>query len=445
MNFSESVLQYEIMNPHKRGIYKKKVKNMGYIEIRKLDCGVRVVMEQIPHVQSVAMGIWVKTGAVNEEAKYAGVSHYIEHMMFKGTENRNAREIAADIDKIGGQMNAFTGKEATCYYVKVLKDNFEKGAEVLLDMLTNSVFDKTELNKERQVIKEEIKMTEDQPDDLAHDAVSEMIFKGNPLGNSIIGTPTTLNRITRNVMVEYKEAQYTRDSIVIAVAGNLDPDAVCAYLSGKFDSLRASKPVHQNGLTPYEKKHKVIVKDIQQSHLCLATRAISLDDPQYYAFSILNNVMGGSMSSRLFQNIREEKGLAYSVYSMLSAFSSDGYFNIYAGISHDKIHAAIGGIREELELLGEKGITEEELSASREQLKSSYIFGQENVASRMFAIGKNLTLQDKVYTPEEVLAGLDGVTMEDIEAVKKKICDISQYSAALVTDKRVPLKKMMEK
>ena len=417
---------------------------MGYIEIRKLDCGVRVVMETIPHVQSAAIGIWVKTGAVNETSKYAGVSHYIEHMMFKGTENRNAREIAADIDKIGGQMNAFTSKESTCYYVKVLKDNFEKGAEVLLDMLSNSLFDKIEMDKERQVICEEIKMIEDQPDDLAHDVVSEILFKGNPLGNSIIGTPSSLNRISRKVLTEYFDTQYTRDSIVVSVAGNINPDQVCAYLEDKFDKLRASKPVHENGYTPYEKKHKVIVKDIQQSHLCLATRAISLIDPRYYAFSVLNNVMGGSMSSRLFQNIREEKGLAYSVYSMLSCFSSDGYFNIYAGVSHDKIGAAIGGIREELEILGSQGITEEELSASREQLKSSYIFGQENVASRMFAIGKNLILLDRVFTPEEVLEGLNAVTMDDIEEVKKTLCDMSSYSAVAVTNKRINLKRMME-
>ncbi len=417
---------------------------MGYIEIRKLDCGVRVVMETIPHVQSAAIGIWVKTGAVNETAKYAGVSHYIEHMMFKGTENRNAREIAADIDKIGGQMNAFTSKESTCYYVKVLKDNFEKGAEVLLDMLSNSLFDKIEMDKERQVICEEIKMIEDQPDDLAHDVVGEILFKGNPLGNSIIGTPSSLNRISRKVLTEYFDTQYTRDSIVVSVAGNINPDQVCAYLEDKFDKFGASKPVHENGYTPYEKKHKVIVKDIQQSHLCLATRAISLIDPRYYAFSVLNNVMGGSMSSRLFQNIREEKGLAYSVYSMLSCFSSDGYFNIYAGVSHDKIGAAIGGILEELEILGSQGITEEELSASREQLKSSYIFGQENVASRMFAIGKNLILLDRVFTPEEVLEGLNAVTMDDIEDVKKTLCDMSSYSAVAVTNNRINLKRMME-
>ena len=417
---------------------------MGYIEIRELDCGVRVVMETIPHVQSAAIGIWVKTGAVNETSKYAGVSHYIEHMMFKGTENRNAREIAADIDKIGGQMNAFTSKESTCYYVKVLKDNFEKGAEVLLDMLSNSLFDKIEMDKERQVICEEIKMIEDQPDDLAHDVVGEILFKGNPLGNSIIGTPSSLNRISRKVLTEYFDMQYTRDSIVVSVAGNINPDQVCTYLEDKFDKLGASKPVHENGYTPYEKKHKVIVKDIQQSHLCLATRAISLIDPRYYAFSVLNNVMGGSMSSRLFQNIREEKGLAYSVYSMLSCFSSDGYFNIYAGVSHDKIGAAIGGIREELEILGSQGITEEELSASREQLKSSYIFGQENVASRMFATGKNLILLDRVFTPEEVLEGLNAVTMDDIEEVKKTLCDMSSYSAVAVTNKRINLKRMME-
>lgn len=417
---------------------------MSYIDIRKLDCGVRVVMETIPHVQSAAIGIWVKTGAVNEEAKYAGVSHYIEHMMFKGTETRSARDIAADIDKIGGQMNAFTGKEATCYYVKVLKDNFEKGAEVLLDMLNNSVFDKVEMDKERQVICEEIKMIEDQPDDLAHDAVSEILFKGSPLGHSIIGTPSSLNRISRKVLTGYFDAQYTRDAIVVSVAGNIDQDRVCAYLEDKFAKLQPAKSVHKNGDTPYEKKHKVIVKDIQQSHLCLATRSISLIDPRYYAFSVLNNVMGGSMSSRLFQNIREEKGLAYSVYSMLSCFSSDGYFNIYAGVSHDKIHAAIGGIREELEILGSQGITEEELSASREQLKSNYIFGQENVASRMFAIGKNLILLDRVFTPEEVLAGLDAVTMEDIEEVKKDICSLDNYSAVAVTNKRINLKRMME-
>ena len=417
---------------------------MSHIDIRKLDCGVRVAMERIPYVQSVAIGIWVKAGSVDEEKRNAGVSHFIEHMMFKGTESRTARDIAADIDKIGGQMNAFTGKEATCYYVKVLKDNFEKGAEVLLDMLNHSLFAKEEMDKERQVICEEIKMIEDQPDDLAHDTITEMLFKGSPLGNSIVGTPTSLGRITRNVIMKYKEEQYTRDSVVVAVAGNIDEDRVCDYFENQFSSLRAEKAPRSLHKAEYKKTYKVLVKNIKQSHLCLAVKGLKLDDPRYYAFSVLNNVMGGSMSSRLFQNIREEKGLAYSVYSMSSSFSSDGYYNIYAGVSHDKIRKAIGGIKEELRVLEKEGITREELEASREQLKSSYIFGQENVASRMFSIGKSLTIIDKVYTPEQVLEDLNKVTMEDIEEVKPLICNFENYSAVAVSGKRVDLKSMME-
>ncbi len=417
---------------------------MNDILIRKLDCGVRVVIEKIPHVQSAAIGIWVRAGAVDEVKKNAGVSHYIEHMTFKGTETRSAREIAGDIDKIGGQINAFTGKEATCYYVKVLKDNFEKGAEVLLDMLTNSVFDKVEMDRERQVICEEIKMIEDQPDDLAHDTIVEMVFKGNPLGNSIIGTPSSLNRISRNVLTAYRDAEYTRDSIVVAIAGNNAENQACAYLEDKFSKLKATKAPKETENVDYKKTAKVIVKDIKQSHICLGVRGIKLTDPRYYSLSLLNNVMGGSMGSRLFQNIREEKGLAYSVYSVASSFRNDGYYTIYAGVSHDKIHKAIDGIKEELRILSRQGITDEELSASREQLKSNYIFGQENVASRMFSIGKNLLLLDKVYTPDEVLKALDSVTLDDIEEAKKLICDIDSYSAIAVTDKRINLKAMME-
>ncbi|MBR1990258.1 MAG: insulinase family protein [Firmicutes bacterium] len=414
---------------------------MGNISIRKLDCGVRVIMEKIDHVKSAAFGVWVKAGAIYETPANAGVSHFIEHMMFKGTETRNARQIAEDIDKIGGQINAFTGKEATCYYVKTIGTNLEKGAEVILDMLNNSVFDKHEMTKERKVICEEIKMIEDQPDDLAHDTVTELLFKGNPLGKSIIGTPTSLRGISRNVMVEYKEREYTRDSVVVSVAGNFDEDAFCAYLEDKFTGLGASKTVEKAELVPYRPSFRTIVKDIQQSHICLAAKGLALDDERYYSMSLLNNIMGGSMSSRLFQNIREEKGLAYSVFSMASSFSNDGYFNIYAGVGHDKIKDAMGGILEELDILDREGVTEEELSMAKEQMKANYIFGQENVASRMFANGKNLALLDRIFTAEEVIEGIDSVTMEDIDNIKKLICDPALYTGVAVTDKRVDLKK----
>ncbi len=415
---------------------------MSKIEVRKLDCGVRVVTEKIDYVQSASFGVWVHAGAVNETEKNAGVSHFIEHMMFKGTKKRNARQIAEDIDRIGGQINAFTGKEATCYYVKTIGSNLQKGAEVILDMLTDSVFDKVEMGKERKVICEEIKMIEDQPDDLAHDTVTEMLFKGSPLGNSIIGTPTSLKNISRNVLVKYKEEQYVRDSIVVSVAGNFDEDEFCKFLEDKFATMGQSKQTQAYERKEYERSFKVMVKDIQQSHICLAAKAVPLGDRRIYALQVLNNIMGGSMSSRLFQNIREEKGLAYSVYSLTSSFSTDGYYLIYAGVGHDKIKDALAGIREELAILRKDGVTQEELSMSKEQLKSSFIFGQENVASRMFANGKNVTLLDRTYSPEEIISEIDRVSLDDIEEVKRLICDPELYTGVAVTDKRFDWRKV---
>lgn len=412
---------------------------------RKLNSGVRLVMEEIPYVQSIAIGIWVKAGAVDEEEKYAGVSHFVEHMMFKGTESRSAKQIAEDIDKIGGQINAFTGKEATCYYVKAIYNNYQKVADVLIDMLTNSVLDKQEMSKERQVICEEIKMTQDAPDELAHDTITEMVFKGNPLGKSIIGTPSSLKRITRNVMADYMSKEYTRDNIVISIAGNFDEEEICSYFEDKFLSLNPEKEEKPVETALYKPSHKLIVKDIEQSHICLATKGLKITDDRYYTFAILNNIMGGSMSSRLFQNIREEKGLAYSVYSMAGAFSYDGYYNIYAGVSHDKIKDAILGIKEELEKLEKTGITDEELESSREQLKAGYIFGQENVSGRMFKNGKNTILSGTHYTQEEVIKAFDQVTIADIEEAKSLICDFNQYSAVAVTNHKFDLGKVIKK
>lgn len=411
---------------------------------KQLDSKIRIVMEEIPYVQSVAIGIWVRTGAVDEDRKYSGISHFIEHMMFKGTENRSAKKIAGDIDRIGGQINAFTGKEATCYYVKAIYSNYKQAADVLVDMLSASLFAKEEMNKERQVICEEIKMTKDTPDELAHDTITSMIFKGGSLGKSIIGTPSSLNKITRSVMKKYFEEEYTRDNIVISVAGKFDPEDVCAYFSDKLLGLREKKETKETVNAVYQPSCKVITKDIEQSHICLATKGLRLSDDRYYAFAILNNIMGGSMSSRLFQNIREQKSLAYSVYSMAGYFKDDGYFNIYAGVSHDRIRDAVLGIRDELERLAEDGVTEEELQSSREQLKAAYIFGQENVSGRMFKNGKNVILNNPILTPEEVISGFDSVTLDDIDRVKSLICNFSDYSAVAVTSKKLDLKKIMK-
>ena len=413
------------------------------VNIKELDCGIRIAMEEITHVQSVSIGIWVKAGAVDESNSVSGISHYIEHMLFKGTNERNAKQIAEDVDKIGGQINAFTGKEATCYYIKILTSNTEKAVQILLDMFLNSKFDDKEMIKEKQVILEEIKMIEDSPEDDVHDIICELIFKGHALEHSIIGTPKSLKSIEREDVLKYIEEEYTRDNIVISVSGNFKEEEICALFDDKLKSLKRDKLLKQEMHATYTPNYKVKVKDIEQTHICLGTRTFGLADDRHYTLVLLNNIMGGSMSSRLFQNIREEKGLAYSVYSMVNSFVQEGYFNIYAGVSHDKIKDVILAIKEELISLKDKGISEDELSIAKEQLKSSYIFSQENVNGRMFSIGKSTILLGKIYTPEEIIEGIDRVSMEDINQLSELIYDIKNYCGVAITNQKINLKEIL--
>lgn len=414
------------------------------VTIKKLNCGTTVIMEKSERVQSAALGIWVRAGASDEWDEVSGVSHFIEHMMFKGTKNRTAKQIAEDVDKIGGVFNAFTGKEATCYYIKTLSSNICKGAEILLDMLTGSKFDQEEMDRERHVICEEIKMVKDTPDDDVYDTISELVAGGNPLGRSILGTPESLAGIDRSRLVDYRDQMYARDSIVVAVAGNFDEEAIEAIFEDRLTSLRDKKPKKKIQLKPYQQSFNVKVRDIEQTHICLATPGIALDDPRYYAFVLLNSIFGGSMSSRLFQNIREQNGLAYSVCSMNLFSSYWGFFSIYAGVSPEKAEEALDAIHYELDTLRESGVTEEELAMAKEQMKSSYIFGLESVNSRMFSIGKNKLLLDRVYAEEEVLSSFDRVTREDIREVAEMIGDYSSYCGAAVTGKDFDLERIVK-
>lgn len=414
------------------------------VTIKKLNCGTTVIMEKSERVQSAALGIWVRAGASDEWDEVSGVSHFIEHMMFKGTKNRTAKQIAEDVDKIGGVFNAFTGKEATCYYIKTLSSNICRGAEILLDMLTGSKFDQEEMDRERQVICEEIKMVKDTPDDDVYDTISELVAGGNPLGRSILGTPESLAGIDRSRLVDYRDQMYARDSIVVAVAGNFDEEAIEAIFEDRLTSLRDKKPKKEIQLKPYQQSFNVKVRDIEQTHICLATPGVALDDPRYYAFVLLNSIFGGSMSSRLFQNIREQKGLAYSVCSMNLFSSYWGFFSIYAGVSPEKAEEALDAIHYELDTLRKSGVTEEELAMAKEQMKSSYIFGLESVNSRMFSIGKNKLLLDRVYAEEEVLSSFDRVTREDIREVAEMIGDYSSYCGAAVTGRDFDLERIVK-
>ncbi len=414
------------------------------LEIRKLSNGIRLIMDPVKEVESVTLGIWIKTGSLYEEKKYAGISHFVEHMMFKGTEKRTYSDISREIDRIGGSINAFTGKEATCYHVKLVSSKLFEGADVLVDMVENSVFPKEEMNKERYVIEEEIKMTLDSPEDLAHDLSTELIFKGNALGNSIIGTPSSLKRITQNVMRGYVKRRYTRDNIIVSIAGKFDEDEVVAYFEKQFEKLDSVADEISFVEAEYKPTIKVVQKDIEQCNLCMGLPTFGIDDSRYYPMQVLNNILGGTMSSRLFRNIREEQGLAYSIFSMFASYKGLGYFKIYAGLNRNKVEEAIKGIQNEISHLAKNGIEDDELEASREQLKAGFVFSQESTASRMLTNGRMAILLDRVVPIDEIINAYDSITKSEVENLISNISDFTKYSAVAVTGKeRLDLRRMM--
>lgn len=414
------------------------------LEIRKLSNGIRLIMDPVKEVESVTLGIWIKTGSLYEEKKYAGISHFVEHMMFKGTEKRTYSDISREIDRIGGSINAFTGKEATCYHVKLVSSKLFEGADVLVDMVENSVFPKEEMNKERYVIEEEIKMTLDSPEDLAHDLSTELIFKGNALGNSIIGTPSSLKRITQNVMRGYVKRRYTRDNIIVSIAGKFDEDEVVAYFEKQFEKLDSVADEISFVEAEYKPTIKVVQKDIEQCNLCMGLPTFGIDDSRYYPMQVLNNIFGGTMSSRLFRNIREEQGLAYSIFSMFASYKGLGYFKIYAGLNRNKVEEAIKGIQNEISHLAKNGIEDDELEASREQLKAGFVFSQESTASRMLTNGRMAILLDRVVPIDEIINAYDSITKSEVENLISNISDFTKYSAVAVTGKEsLDLRRMM--
>jgi predicted Zn-dependent peptidase len=409
----------------------------------RLGNGITLVTEKNTMLRSAALGIWVASGSVYEDDRTHGVSHFIEHMMFKGTEKRTARQIAEDIDKIGAMFNAMTGKESTCYYVKTLTSNIYKGAEILLDMVLGSTFDTVEMDKERQVILEEIKMVKDTPDDEIYDIISELVNRGNPLERSILGTPESLAGIDRTAMKGYYRNRYTRDGIVIAVAGNFDEDKIIQMFQEKMDALKEKAEPSDHKTVPYQKASCVKVKDIEQTHICLAAPGIPYDHELYHAFVLMSSILGGSMSSRLFQNIREQKGLAYNVSSMNSFSSFTGFFNIYAGVSHENAGKTILEIRRELRKMAEEGVTEEELSIAKEQVKTSNIFSLENPAALMFSLGRNKLLMNRLFSVDESLEKFSAVTRQDILRAAEMIGDLDNYCAAVITNKEMDIEELI--
>ncbi|MGL4483907.1 MAG: M16 family metallopeptidase [Anaerovoracaceae bacterium] len=404
------------------------------IEIKKLTNGIKLVSEDIEHVNSVALGIWVKTGAVNERKEISGISHLIEHMMFKGTEKRTAAQIAEDFDALGSQVNAFTSNEITCYHFKSLTENFEKSLEILLDIFLNSKMDEEELEKEKNVIYEEIKMIQDSPEDYIHEVFSEKVYNNHSLANSIIGTEKSLSKIDVKQINGYIDSRYCSDNIVISVAGKFDKEVLIKTIEKRI--AKSNKAATELQKQKLDKSPSVIklIKEVEQAHLCLGLQTFNLSDPKFYPMAVLNCIFGGSMSSRLFQNIREQKGLAYSVHSEVANYTDSGHFNICAGIAHEKIDMVMEAIEEELLLIKNKGISSVEINKAKEQLKSGFIFGLESVNARMYGLGKRMLLLGEVQEAEKVLSKLDSVTENEIINVADGIVDFSKYTKVVLTN-----------
>jgi len=389
--------------------------------------GVRILTEEIDHVRSVAVGIWVGTGSRNEAEGYEGISHFIEHMFFKGTKNRTAHDLVESLESVGGQLNAFTTKELTCYFAKVLDENIHLAIDVLSDMFFNSLFDANEMEKEKNVIIEEIKMYQDTPDELIHDLFSQHIWDGHPLGRPVLGIEDSVRNLNYQKIDHYLTSRYTPEKTVIAVAGKIKHDEIIDSLSVFGDFQRKT----ENGVNENPQAsvvRKAINKDTEQMHVIVGVPGLGQEDDDIYAMHIINNYLGGGLSSRLFQEIREKRGLAYSVYSYHSAYADTGLFAVYAGTSPNKTKEVIECILHEMNKVKEKGITEKELSKTKAQIKGNLLLGLESVSSRMSRLGKSEISFGRVITAEEAVEKLEKVTIEDIQRVMNRLWDIKNVS-----------------
>lgn len=383
--------------------------------------GIRVVSESIPYVKSVTLGIWVGTGSRSEQEHNHGISHFIEHMVFKGTYNRSAKDIAETVDEVGGQLNAFTAKEHTCYYIKVLDTHLELALDVLSDMLLSSKFDMEDIKREREVVLEEVHMYEDTPDELVHDLHLNHIWADHALGRNILGTIPSIEKFDNSLITEYYQEFYTPDNIVIAAAGNLTHEKLEELAERYFGKMNGKKKQGNSNKPSLIPAHTIQSKAIEQVHLCLGTHSVPQASPDIYTIHILNNILGGGISSRLFQSIREEKGLAYSIYSYQTNYSDAGLFTIYAGTRPSNTTQVIELIRQNISELKNKGISASELSKTKEQLKGSLLLGLESSSSRMSRVGKMEITLGKYITLDEVVAKIDKVSLEDLREITQDL------------------------
>jgi predicted Zn-dependent peptidase len=394
--------------------------------------GLRVITESLPAVRSAAIGIWVGVGSRDEDTDHAGATHYLEHLLFKGTTKRTALEISSIMDAVGGELNAFTGKEYTCYYARVLDSDLPLAIDVLCDMVADSLLTPRDVDAERGVVLEEIAMNEDDPSDTAHEAFAAELFGDSPLGRPILGTVNSINSISRDQIAEHYKARYTPPHLVVAAAGNLQHDTVVNLVSQGFAAVTDGSAAGLEPAVPrvggsYEPAApaagngppgiRLVSRAIEQANLVFGCSGLSRTDDRRYALGVLNAALGGGMSSRLFQEVREKRGLAYSVYSFNSQLADTGVWGIYVGCLPAKADEVLAICREEIAKVVGSGLTEAELVRGKGQLRGSIVLGLEDPSSRMSRLGKSELVYTKLEPLEEILAAIESVTHDDIRAV----------------------------
>ncbi|MFI9275914.1 M16 family metallopeptidase [Kitasatospora sp. NPDC052896] len=423
----------------------KGVDGAGTVRRTVLPGGLRVVTETLPTVRSATFGIWVGVGSRDETPVLNGATHYLEHLLFKGTARRSALEISAALDAVGGEMNAFTAKENTCYYARVLDADLPLAIDVVCDMLTGSLIRTEDVEAERGVILEEMAMAEDDPGDVVHDLFAKVIYGSTPLGRPILGTQETVNGLTRDQIAGFFKRRYRPEQLVVAAAGNLDHRKVVQQVEAAFAEVlaksaaapaevrRGRKPVRTSGQV------EVLNRATEQAHLVLGVPGVPRHDERRWALGVLNAALGGGMSSRLFQEVREKRGLAYSVYSYSSSYADTGLFGVYAGCQPKRVEEVLRICREELAKVVAEGITEEELRRAIGQISGSTVLGMEDTGSLMNRIGKAELCYGSHLSVDDMLAKISGVTLEDVQQVARDVLGAYRPSLALIgpiTDRR---------
>lgn len=386
-----------------------------------LENGIRVITEKIPAAHSVTIGFWVENGSRHETSAESGISHFLEHMLFKGTENRNAIDIAKEIDSVGGVLNGFTSREYSCYYAKVLARKLPLAIDLISDIVLNSVFELDEIEKERRVILQEIYMLEDTPDDYVHDLFSQTFWQKHPLGRPILGSRDSVGEISRDGLFELLRRRYCGKNILICAAGDLEHQEIADRIGEAFRDVLPGTKSEDFAPVEYQRRVNILEKDLEQVHLCLGTRALPQSHPNRFESYLLNTILGGSMSSRLFQKIREELGLAYSIYSYLSSHSDAGSLVLYSGTSPDSAPRVAALMLKEFSRLKKEPVSQEELTSAREQVKGNLLLSMESTDNRMTRLAKNEIYMGRQLNLKEVLRGLDQVGCEQLRQLAEFI------------------------